>query len=211
MATLSHGNSFRKPGPFVRGIYQSRVDSSHEKPVLQAFDDFFVVSLNKLLNSRDAGIRDTMTCMWCYYNATGGRYMCTGLRQSTTRVVSSRRVGFHVRSLNQKHRPDERLLVLWGAQAVSMTSVEWLPSTSPVMVIGNTDLSASVTEFRWFNTSQMSFSPWIYAKRTDDAMITSLLRQNHTATSLWCNNDVIIASRAHWGMEALTEWSTFCR
>ena len=52
---------------------------------------------------------------------------------------------------------------------------------------------------------------------TQDAMTTSLLRQNDTAMSFWRNNDVIIASCAHrvafplqWGQTSpkCTQWSS---
>ena len=35
--------------PFVRGIHRSPVDSPHKRPVMQTFNIFFVVSLNKRL------------------------------------------------------------------------------------------------------------------------------------------------------------------
>ena len=36
------------------------------------------------------------------------------------------------------------------------------------------------------------------SRRTHDAVVTSLLRQNDFAMSLWRNNAVIIASRVYW-------------
>ena len=38
----------------------------------------------------------------------------------------------------------------------------------------------------------------ITTQRTHDVIITSFLRQNDIATSLWCSNDVITASRVRW-------------
>ena len=43
--------------PFVRGIYQSLVDSPYKRPVMWSFDIFFFVTLNKLLNKLSA-------CQW---------------------------------------------------------------------------------------------------------------------------------------------------
>ena len=52
-------------------------------------------------------------------------------------------------------------------------------------------------------------------QRPQDAIITSLLRQNNVATSLWRNNDVICESRAHWiivsaGARLFMKPITFC-
>ena len=43
------------------------------------------------------------------------------------------------------------------------------------------------------------------AHGTQAAMIKSLLRQNGVSMSFWRNNDVIIASRAHW--EVASAWA----
>ena len=39
---------------FCEGIKWSLVDSAHKGPVMQSFDVFFIVSLNKLLNKQSS-------------------------------------------------------------------------------------------------------------------------------------------------------------
>ena len=46
------GNAFGITGPFVRGIHMSLVGCPLNGPVMKNFDVFFVVSVNKLLNSQ---------------------------------------------------------------------------------------------------------------------------------------------------------------
>ena len=44
LSTVMAYNCFLHYWPFVRGIYGSLVDPPHKEPVMQTFDDFFVVS-----------------------------------------------------------------------------------------------------------------------------------------------------------------------